>query len=207
MKFVLFRYPLFHVNSLQSESVVISQKLENRRTMDNVIRGFINKVAINPNMVKVLVEVFQIRITNDQGEINEEYVATLRQFNDQLDFVEEERDNVRLFASFDGQEDLHVKTSEVKAIKEVRSDLNILKSQCGSKVKEYALERVHKITPETDLEVGVCDWINGKSIQKNDLIGLSEIMKFLKKHINKTYEDVLTHWHIECRFVNNMCPW
>ena len=25
--------------------------------MDNVIRGFINKVAINPNMVKVLVEV------------------------------------------------------------------------------------------------------------------------------------------------------
>ena len=64
--------------------MIISQKLENRRTMDGVIRGFINKVAINPNMVKVLVE----------GEINEEYVATLHQFNDQLDFVEEERENV-----------------------------------------------------------------------------------------------------------------
>ena len=47
-----------------------------------------------------------------------------------------------------------MKTSEVKAIKEVRSDLNILKQQCGSKVKEYALERVRKITPEADLEVG-----------------------------------------------------
>ena len=46
-----------------------------------------------------------------------------------------------------------MKTSEVKAIKEVRNDLNILKSQCGSKVKEYALERVHKITPDADLEV------------------------------------------------------
>ena len=44
-------------------------------------------------------------------------------------------------------------TKEVKAIKEVRSDLNILKSQCGSKVKEYALERVRMITPESDLEV------------------------------------------------------
>lgn len=37
--------------------MIISQKLENRRTMDGVIRGFINRVAINPNMVKVLVEV------------------------------------------------------------------------------------------------------------------------------------------------------
>ena len=44
-------------------------------------------------------------------------------------------------------------TKEVKAIEEVRSDLNILKSQCGSKVKEYALERVRMITPESDLEV------------------------------------------------------
>ena len=44
-------------------------------------------------------------------------------------------------------------TKEVKALKEVRSDLNILKSQCGSKVKEYALERVRMITPESDLEV------------------------------------------------------
>lgn len=46
-----------------------------------------------------------------------------------------------------------MKTSEVKSIKEVRNDLNILKSQCGSKVKEYALERVRMITPETDLAV------------------------------------------------------
>lgn len=42
---------------LQSQSVDLSQKLENRREMDGVIRGFINKVAINPNMVKVLIEV------------------------------------------------------------------------------------------------------------------------------------------------------
>ena len=43
----------------------------------------------------------------------------------------------------------------MKAIKEVKSDLNILKSQCGSKVKEYALERVRMITPESDLEVAI----------------------------------------------------
>ena len=39
---------------------MISQKLENRRTMDATIRGFINRVAINPNMVKVLVEVWLV---------------------------------------------------------------------------------------------------------------------------------------------------
>ena len=37
--------------------MILSQKLQNRREMDGVIRGFINKVAINPNMVKVLIEV------------------------------------------------------------------------------------------------------------------------------------------------------
>lgn len=60
---------------------------------------------------------------------------------------------ISFYASIHDQEDLHVNTKEVKAIKEVRSDLNILKSQCGSKVKEYALERVRMITPESDLEV------------------------------------------------------
>ena len=69
--------------------------------MDNVIRGFINKVAINPNMVKVLVEVLCFLIIFIlQGEINEEYAATLRQFNDQLDFVEEEKDLVYFFLYF-----------------------------------------------------------------------------------------------------------
>lgn len=69
--------------------------------MDNVIRGFINKVAINPNMVKVLVEVLCFLIIFIlQGEINEEYAATLRQFNDQLDFVEEEKDLVHFFQYF-----------------------------------------------------------------------------------------------------------
>lgn len=69
--------------------------------MDNVIRGFINKVAINPNMVKVLVEVLCFLIIFIlQGEINEEYAATLRQFNDQLDFVEEEKDLVYFFLCF-----------------------------------------------------------------------------------------------------------
>ena len=29
-----------------------------------------------------------------------------------------------------------------------------------------------------------------QKIQQEDLVGLSEIMKFLKKHITKTYEDV-----------------
>ena len=48
------------IRNLQNDSLAISQKLENRRTMDGMLRGFINKVAINPNMVKVLVEVVAV---------------------------------------------------------------------------------------------------------------------------------------------------
>ena len=103
------------------------------------------------------------------------------------------------------QEDLHVNTKEVKAIKEVRSDLNILKSQCGSKVKEYALERVRMITPESDLEVDLRKVFYLQSIQKNEFSNLFEIMKFLKKHITKTYDDVRERMKMLInRFVSNI---
>ena len=71
-------------------------------------------------------------------------------------------------------------TSEVKAVKEVRNDLNILKSQCGARVRDYLLEIIHKITPESNLE----------ELQKSELLGTAEIMLFLKKHIPKTFEEV-----------------
>ncbi|CBK19664.2 uncharacterized protein [Blastocystis hominis] len=128
--------------------------------MDSMIRGFINQVAINPNMVKVLVE----------GEINDEYIATLHKFDAQLDFVSQDVENV----------ELHVTTSEVKAVKEVRSDLNILKSQCGARVRDYLLGIVHKITAESNLE----------ELQNSELLGTAEITLFLKKHIPKTFEEI-----------------
>lgn len=71
-------------------------------------------------------------------------------------------------------------TSEVKAVKEVRNDLNILKSQCGNRVREHLLAILRKITPESNLE----------EIQKSELLPNSEIMLFLKKHIPKTFEEV-----------------
>ncbi|KAK8797951.1 vacuolar protein sorting-associated protein [Blastocystis sp. subtype 4] len=148
------------IRSLQSESVILSQKLQNRREMDGVIRGFINKVAINPNMVKVLIE----------GDINDEYVATLHKFDAQLDFVDQDIED----------EELHVRTGEVKAIKEVKSDLNILKAQCSSRLKDHIYSKIRLITPDCDLE----------TIQKQELIEMAGIMAFLKKHIPKTFEDV-----------------
>lgn len=62
--------------------------------MDGLIRGFINKVAINPNMVKVLIEVAIWVVNHVQGEIDEEYVATLHQFDAQLDFVDQDTEDV-----------------------------------------------------------------------------------------------------------------
>ena len=68
----------------------------------------------------------------------------------------------------------------LKAVKEVRNDLNILKSQCGARVRDYLLGIVHKITPESNLE----------ELQKSELLGTAEITLFLKKHIPKTFEEV-----------------
>ena len=164
----------------QSESVILSQKLQNRREMDGVIRGFINKGAINPNMVKVLIEVGTQSESKFQGDINDEYVATLHKFDAQLDFVDQDIEDVITDLLIHLKEELHVRTGEVKAIKEVKSDLNILKAQCSSRLKDHIYSKIRLITPDCDLE----------TIQKQELIEMAGIMAFLKKHIPKTFEDV-----------------
>lgn len=68
----------------------------------------------------------------------------------------------------------------MKSIKEVKSDLNILKSQCSSRVKEHIYTKIRLITPDCDLS----------AIQESELVGMAGIMAFLKKHIPKTFEDV-----------------
>ena len=78
------------------------------------------------------------------------------------------------------QEALHVRTTEVRAIKEVKSDLNILRSQCSSRLKEYIYTRMRLITPECNLD----------EVQTQELVGMAGIMAFLKKHIPKTFDDV-----------------
>ena len=68
----------------------------------------------------------------------------------------------------------------MKAVKEVKNDLNILKTQCGTRVRDYLFGIIRKITPDCNLE----------AIQKSELLGNAEIMLFLKKHIPKTFEEV-----------------
>lgn len=68
----------------------------------------------------------------------------------------------------------------MKSIKEVKSDLNILKSQCSSRLKEHIYTKIRLITPECDLS----------AVQESELVGMAGIMAFLKKHIPKTFEDV-----------------
>ena len=59
----------------------------------------------------------------------------------------------------------------------MKSDLNILKSQCSSRLKEHIYTKIRLITPECDLA----------AVQESELVG---IMAFLKKHIPKTFEDI-----------------
>ena len=75
-------------------------------------------------------------------------------------------------------------------MKEVKSDLSILKSQSGARVKEFIAEKLRLITPEANLEVPFAPPPHLQEVQKSELIPLAPIMLFLKKHIPKTYEEV-----------------
>ena len=107
-------------------------------------------------------------------------MATLHKFDAQLDFVDQDIEDVITDLLIHLKEELHVRTGEVKAIKEVKSDLNILKAQCSSRLKDHIYSKIRLITPDCDLE----------TIQKQELIEMAGIMAFLKKHIPKTFEDV-----------------
>ena len=62
----------------------------------------------------------------------------------------------------------------------MKSDLNILKSQCSSRLKEHIYTKIRLITPECDLA----------AVQESELVGMAGIMAFLKKHIPTTFEDI-----------------
>ena len=62
----------------------------------------------------------------------------------------------------------------------MKSDLNILKSQCSSRLKEHIYTKIRLITPECD----------HAAVQESELVGMAGIMAFLKKHIPKTFEYV-----------------
>ena len=58
--------------------------------------------------------------------------------------------------------------------------MNILRSQCSSRLKEYIYTRIRLITPDCNLD----------EVQTQELVGMAGIMSFLKKHIPKTFDDV-----------------
>lgn len=75
---------------------------------------------------------------------------------------------------------------------EVKADLAILKSQSGSRVRDFLLEKLRLITPEANLEVPLPRFSHSQEIQKSELLPQAPMMLFLKKHIPKTFEEVST---------------
>ena len=73
---------------------------------------------------------------------------------------------------------------------EVKADLAILKSQSGSRVRDFLLEKLRLITPEANLEVPLPRFSHSQEIQKSELLPQAPTMLFLKKHIPKTFEEV-----------------
>ena len=58
-------------------------KLKNRRAAESKLRGFLESVAVDPAMLKRLVE----------GDINEEWLEALKSLNSKIEFVRQ-ADNV-----------------------------------------------------------------------------------------------------------------
>ena len=75
---------------------------------------------------------------------------------------------------------------------EVKADLAILKSQSGSRGRDFLLEKLRLITPEANLEVSLPRFSHFQEIQKSELLPQAPMMLFLKKHIPTTFEEVST---------------
>ena len=121
-------------------------------------------------------------------------MATLHKFDAQLDFVDQDIEDVITDLLIHLKEELHVRTGEVKAIKEVKSDLNILKAQCSSRLKDHIYSKIRLITPDCDLE----------TIQKQELIEMRESMRnWLTECIQTVqllpYSYIESYHHIEER--------
>lgn len=73
-----------------------------------------------------------------------------------------------------------LKRSAVKAIEEVRMDLNILRLHCGNRIRDAAFRKFAEIRRDGNIEM----------FQKEVLLRLSGGILFLKDHLPAYYEEV-----------------
>lgn len=73
-----------------------------------------------------------------------------------------------------------LKRSAVKAIEEVRMDLNILRLHCGNRIRNAAFRKFAEIRRDGNIEM----------FQKEVLLRLSGGILFLKDHLPAYYEEV-----------------
>ena len=77
-----------------------------------------------------------------------------------------------------------LKRSTIKAVEEVKVDLNILRLHCGNRVRDAVFRKFSEIKKDSNIEI----------FQKEVLLRLSPGIAFLQRHLPLYYEEVCTRY-------------
>ena len=115
------------IRQLQEESVDMSQKLNNRKGLEEVLGKFVDDVCIPPQLVATIVE----------GEVNDDYLEFMLMLNKKLKVV---------------STDSAVRAS--KAFKDVDPELEKLRVKAITKAREFLLQRIYDLRkPKTNVQI------------------------------------------------------
>lgn len=77
-----------------------------------------------------------------------------------------------------------LKRSTIKAIEEVKVDLNILRLHCGNRIRDAVFRKFSEIKKDSNIEM----------FQKEVLLRLSGGVAFLQRHLPLYYEEVCSRY-------------
>lgn len=142
------------IKILQEKSMDMGLKLKNRKVAESKLAKFVEDIIIPPRMVDIIVD----------GEVNEEYMRSLKILSKKLKFI---------------GVDPMVKTS--KALKDVEPELEKLRQKAVSKVFDFLVQKLYALRkPKTNIQI----------IQQSVLLKYKYIISFLKGHGKEIYNEV-----------------
>ena len=77
-----------------------------------------------------------------------------------------------------------LRRSSVKAIEEIKMDMNILSLHCGNRIRESVFKKFSEIRKDSNIEI----------FQKEVLLKLKDGVAFLQRHLPSYYEEVLQRY-------------
>ncbi|KAI8615484.1 Sac2 family-domain-containing protein [Chytriomyces sp. MP71] len=114
------------IRDLQEKSNIMSLKLKNRTTAQELLAKVLDGLVITPDLIKKICE----------GEVNEFFLAHLLELNKKMAYVKNQ------------------KGAHIRALKDVGPELERLRLKASEKIREFYLKKVESLkTPNTNISI------------------------------------------------------